>query len=100
MFLDDPVYNRCQRFTSLGKHKALCLLRPVQLEAGGKRGDPHLARRRIGRDHKFARRIVEQDIEHAILFFDFKTALFLGVDEAFLEGVHRGIAVAAECSLI
>jgi len=100
MFLDHPVHDRCQRLTGLGKDKALCLLRPVQLEAGRKRGNPHLARRRIGRDYKFAWRLVEQNIEYAILFFDFKTALFLGVDEAFLEGIHCGIAVAVECSLI
>ena len=29
-----------------------------------------------------------------------QTALFLGLDEALLEGIHRRIAVAAECSLI
>jgi len=39
-------------------------------------------------------------MQHPILFFHFKAALFLGLDEALLEGFHRSIAVAAECSLV
>src|ERR1700677_2183024 len=100
MFLDDSLDHRRQCFSSLGEHKVPCRVGPVELEAGGKRGNPYLAGRSIRSDHKLARRLLKQDVEHAILFFYFKTALFLGLDEALLEGIHRGIAVAAECSLV
>ena len=100
MLLDDPVHHCRQRFAGFGEHKILSRLRPVQLEAGGKRRNPYLAWRRVGGNHKLARRLIKQNIEHAILFFHFKAALFLRLDEALLEGLHRGIAVAAECSLV
>ena len=100
MFFDNPLNDCRQCLPSLGQHKIFRSLRPVQLEAGGKGGDPNLARRGVGRNHKFAWRLVEQDIEHAILFFHFKPTLFLGLDETLLKGLHRSIAVAAECSLV
>src|ERR1700678_2651016 len=100
MFLDDPLHHRGQCLPSFWEHKVPGCVRPVELEAGGKRRNPYLARWSVGGDDKFARRLIKQNIEHAILFFYFKAALFLGLDEALLEGIHRGIAVAAECSLI
>jgi hypothetical protein len=97
---DHPLDDCGQCFPGLREHKVRCRVRPIKLEAGRKRGDPYLAWRSVGGDHKLAWRLLKQDIEHAILFFDFKAALFLGLDEALLEGIHRRIAVAAECSLI
>ena len=43
-----------------------------------------LAGRGVGGDDKFSPRLVEQDIEHAILFFYFKADLFFFRDEVFL----------------
>jgi hypothetical protein len=100
MLCDHPLDDRRQRLPGFWKHKVSHSVRPIKLEAGRKRRNPYLARWSVGSDHKFAWRFLKQDIEYAVLFFDFKTALFLGLNEALLEGAHRGIAVAAECSLI
>jgi len=71
---------------------------PVKFEAGGERGDPDLAYGRIGRDDELARRLFEEDIEHAILLLDFEAGivLFFALDEVLQEGLMSDIDQTAE----
>jgi hypothetical protein len=98
--MNHPIDHRGQRFAGFGEHEIVRRLRPVQLKTGGERGNPHLARWGIGGYHKFAGWLFKQNIQHAILFFHFKTAVLFGRNQILLKCFHSGIAVAAKCSLV
>src|SRR5580698_10481900 len=100
MLADEPVYECDQRLASLGENERLHLLVPVELEAGGERGNPELAHRRVGRDDEFGGRLLKEHIEHAVLLLRFEATLFLARNQMLLEAFECCLRRAPELLLI
>src|SRR5579884_533772 len=69
LLVDQPRDERLQPFTGFFQNKVVRRWRPVQLEARGQCRNPDLAYRRIGRNHKPRRRVLERNVQRARLIF-------------------------------
>lgn len=76
MLIDKPRYEWFQQGAIFGQDEGLRVFRPIQLKAGRESGYPYLAHGSIGSDDKFRGRLVENNMEHPILFFGFEIAIF------------------------
>ena len=102
MLADEAIDEGGEGFAGAGQDELLELGIPVEFEAGGERGDPDLAYRRVGRDDEAGSRIFEEDVEHATLFLDLETRLlaFLACKEMPLEVAERRFSRAPEVLLV
>jgi len=76
VLLNETFDQRTEGFAGLGQDEALRC--QVKLETRAARRDPDLLDRGVGRDHEFAGRFFEDDVERALLFFHFKFAIVFG----------------------
>ena len=102
MLADEAIDESAEGFAGAGQNEFFERGIPVEFEAGGERGDPDLAYRRVGRDDKAGSGIFEEDVEHAALFLDFETRLlaFLAGEEMSLEVAERRFSRAPEILLV
>ena len=102
MLADEAIDEGAESFAGAGQDEFLELGIPVEFEAGGERGDPDLAHRRIGCDDEAGRWILEENVEHAALFLDFEACLlaFLACEEMPLEVAERRFSRAPEVLLV
>src|SRR5580692_1477612 len=70
MLANEPIDEDGERFAGAGQNELFELGIPVEFEAGGGRGDPDLANRRVERDDEPGRGILKEDVERAALFPD------------------------------
>jgi len=102
MFADEAIDEDAESLSGAGQDELLERGIPVEFEAGGERGDPDLAYRRVGRDDEAGSRIFEEDVEHATLFLNFEPCLlaFLAREEMPLEVAERRFSRAPEVLLV
>ncbi len=102
MLADEAIDKDAESLAGARQNELLELGIPVEFEAGGERGNPDLAYRRVGRDDETGRGILEEDIQHAALFLDFETGLlaFFTCDEVPLEVAKRRFSRAPEVLLV
>ncbi len=94
MLGDQAADERLEGLTGFGEHKLLGGLVPIQFETGGKSGNPYLADGSVGGENEFGGRLVEADVEDAVLFFHLKVGIGLGKDERFFQGLQSAVRVA------
>jgi hypothetical protein len=97
--VDEAIDEGRELFAGAGKDEALARV-PVEFEAGGEGGDPDLADRRVRRDNELGGRVVEYDVQDAVLLFDFEAAVLFGIDQALLERFDGVIGVPAKSEFI
>src|ERR1700679_2613942 len=102
ILLDQAIKKRDQLLACAGQNECGGVRVPVELEAGGKRRDPHLADRGVGRNDKLAACLFKDDIQDAVLLFHFKAGLvvFFLYDQMLLEGINGGLGRAAKFLLV
>src|SRR6476659_3715764 len=96
VLVDGALHYLLQCLAGLRKHKGLRFVRPFQLERSRKRRDPYLSDGSVRCDDELARRILENDVEGATLFFRFEVALFFSTDEAAFQRFERSVCLFAE----
>jgi hypothetical protein len=70
---------------------------PVELVAGGLRGDPDLTDGGVGGDDELAGAVLEDDVHDAVVVFELEACVVvLGGDEGLLEGLKGFVGFAAE----
>ena len=101
MLANEPIDEDGERFAGAGQNELFELGIPVEFEAGGGRGDPDLANRRVERDDEPGRGILKEDVERAALFPDLEACLlaFLVCDEVPLKVAERRFSRALEVLL-
>ena len=102
MLFDEPVDEGIELLARTRENESSRGRVPIELEAGGQGGDPDLADRGVRSDDEFALRLLEEHIEHSVLFLDLKSgvSLFFSRDEVLLEGFERGFGHLAEFQFI
>jgi len=87
-----------------GRMKSEASASQSSLKLGGKRRDPDLPDRRVGSDDELALRLLEQNIQDAILFLDFKACArarcILAREQVLLQGVESSFDQTAELQVI
>lgn len=96
MLGDQAADERLEGLTGFGEHKLLGGLVPIQFETGGKSGNPYLADGSVGGENEFGGRLVEADVEDAVLFFHLKVGVSLGEDQCFFQRFQSAVGVASE----
>src|SRR5271167_855731 len=74
-------------------------VRPVQLETGGQRRNPHLPDGRVGGDDKPGA-ILERDMQGSRLVLHFEVGGFFGHNQTLLERLQGGVRALAKIILI
>lgn len=102
MLADEAINEDGEGFAGAGQDEFFHLRIVVEFEAGGERGDPDLAYRRVESDDETGRGIFEEDIQHAALFLDLEACLFafLSCEKMPLEVVERRFSRAPEVLLV
>lgn len=100
LLLDQALDEGLKRHTIPGQDKVAGFVGPVEFEAGGEGGDPDLADRGVGRDDEFCAGFFKEDVEHAILFFDFESAVLFGSQKGLFQGFERPVGMIAESSFV
>ena len=99
---DESVDERSELLVGAGEHEGFGLLVPIEFEAGGESGDPYLADGGVGGDDELALGLIEEDVQDAVLLFDFKAGVicFFAGEEMLLEGFKSGFGEGAEFEFI
>ena len=102
MLADKAINEDGEGFAGAGQDEFFHLRIVVEFEAGGERGDPDLAYRRVESDDETGRGIFEEDIQYAALFLDLEACLFafLSCEKMPLEVVERRFSRAPEVLLV
>jgi len=102
MLADEAIDKSGESFAGARQDELFELGIPIEFEAGGERGDPDLAHRRVGRDDETGSGILEEDVQNTALFLDFETCLlgFLACVEMPLEVAERRFCRAPEVLLV
>ena len=102
MFADEGIDEDAESLSGAGQDELLERGIPVEFEAGGERGDPDLAHRRVGRDDEPGGGILKENIQHSALLLDLETCLlvFLAREEMPLEVFERRFRRATELLLV
>jgi hypothetical protein len=84
-------------FSGFGEGEGAGGFGPVELVAGGLRGDPDLTDGGVGSDDELAGAVLEDDVHDAVVVFELEARIVvLGRDEGLLEGFEGFVGFAAE----
>src|SRR6185437_5315749 len=101
MLAQQALCQRDQRLARLGQHELSPIPGPLKLEAGGLRGDPYLAHRRVRRYDELARSILEQNVHHAIVVLELEAGpLVLGRDDGLFQCLKGLVGLTTELRFI
>jgi len=86
VFFDEAVDERDEFFAGAGKDEGPGCGIPVEFETGGEGRDPDLANRGIGSDDELGGWFFKDDVEDAVLLFDFEAGGPLSASPAIASG--------------
>src|SRR5262249_46992230 len=84
ILINQSGHQLTKTLAALSQEKFLILFRPVELEAGGKRRNPDLSDRGVGRDYE-ARTIVKSDVQGSGLIFHLDAGGFFRDEQGLLQ---------------
>jgi hypothetical protein len=102
VFFDEAVDQGDEFFAGAGKDEGPGCGIPVEFETGGEGRDPDLANRGIGSDDELGGWFFKDDVEDAVLLFDFEAGFvfFFTGDEVLLECFECAFGGASEFEFV